>query len=102
MGMSFVEPWCNYCLISYIEKQIIVDNFRQVFKLEWFCLQLNTILTYTSTRPEESYRVSCMYDHRNPEKGPYVSSWERKENEWMNLYNAISYIQLYILISYTI
>jgi hypothetical protein len=22
------------------------------------------------TRPEESYRVSCMCDHRNPERGP--------------------------------
>jgi hypothetical protein len=33
------------------------------------------------TRPEESCRVSCMCDNRNLEKGPYVPSWERKENE---------------------
>jgi hypothetical protein len=36
------------------------------------------------TRPEESYRVSCMCDHRNPKKRPYVSSLERQENEWLN------------------
>jgi hypothetical protein len=34
------------------------------------------------TPPEESYRVSnCMCDHRNPQKGPYVQSWKRKEND---------------------
>jgi hypothetical protein len=36
------------------------------------------------TRPEEFYLVSnCMCDHRNPERGSYVPSWERQENEWM-------------------
>jgi hypothetical protein len=35
-----------------------------------------------------------MCDHRNPEKGPYVPSWELQENEWMNellLINTIPY-----------
>jgi hypothetical protein len=34
------------------------------------------------TRPE-SYRVSCMCDHRNPERGPmFQVGNERKINEW--------------------
>jgi hypothetical protein len=34
------------------------------------------------TRPEESYRVSnCMYDHRNPERGPMFQAGNLKENE---------------------
>jgi hypothetical protein len=33
-------------------------------------------------RPEVSYLVSnCMRDHRNPERSPYVPSWEREEIE---------------------
>jgi hypothetical protein len=35
-------------------------------------------------RTDESYRVSCMCDHRNPEKGTCVPSWERKESVYIS------------------
>jgi hypothetical protein len=46
------------------------------------------------TRPEESYRVSCMCYHRNPEKWPYVPRWEREENDSLLYPEDVAYIFL--------
>jgi hypothetical protein len=43
------------------------------------------------TRPEESYRVYVCVWSRNTVKGPYVPSWKRKGNEWMNEWSSCNH-----------
>jgi hypothetical protein len=47
------------------------------------------------TCPEESYRVSCMCDHRNHKRGPmFQVGNERKMNECMTINNKL-YLSIY-------
>jgi hypothetical protein len=47
------------------------------------------------TRPEESYRVSCMCDHRNPEMGPmFQDGNERKMDEKMKWMENMTLTQI--------